>query len=43
MTVEDNVMSTPNWDRLWIVVVSGILLKGASTARAPDRAVVPQW
>ena len=27
----------------WIVVISGVLLKSPSAARAPDRAVVPQW
>jgi hypothetical protein len=27
----------------WIVVISGVLLKGPSPARAPDRAAVPQW
>lgn len=27
----------------WIVVISGVLLKSPSPARAPDRAPVPQW
>jgi len=27
----------------WLVVISGVLLKNPSAARAPDRAVVPQW
>jgi len=27
----------------WIVVISGVLLKGPSVVRAADRAVVPQW
>lgn len=27
----------------WIVVISGVLLKSPSVARAPDRAAVPQW
>jgi len=27
----------------WIVVISGVLLKSPFTARAPDRAAVPQW
>ena len=27
----------------WIVVISGVLLKGPSAARTPDRAAVPQW
>jgi len=28
---------------VWIVVISGVLLKSPSTARMPDRAAVPQW
>jgi hypothetical protein len=28
---------------VWIVVISGVLLKSPSAARTPDRAAVPQW
>jgi len=28
---------------VWIVVISGVLLKSSSAVRAPDRVAVPQW
>jgi hypothetical protein len=28
---------------VWIVVISGVLLKSPSAVRTPDRAAVPQW
>jgi hypothetical protein len=28
---------------VWIVVISGVLLKSPSAARTPDRAAAPQW
>ena len=28
---------------VWIVVISGVLLKSPSAARTPDRGAVPQW